>query len=273
MNAAQRNNATIRGEGGPTLLLSHGFGCDQNMWRFVAPQLSAGATCVMFDHVGSGGSNASGYDPQRYGSLDAYADDAIQLCDDLGLKDVIFVGHSVSASIGVLAAVKRPELFGGLVLICASPRYSDTEDYVGGFAEADLDELLELMAKNQIDFSQVLSPIVFGADQAPQLEEEWRRNVCQADPAIAADFARATFKSDHRAAYRQVRVPTLLIECSDDALAPPQVGRWVNAAIEGSTRQVLQASGHSPHLTHPDQVISRIGAFLADQTRRGTAPQ
>lgn len=271
MNAVQRHNATIIGQGGPTLLFSHGFGCDQNMWRFVAPQLSASATCVVFDHVGSGRSDATGYDPQRYASLEAYADDAIELCDDLGVKDVVFIGHSVSATIGVLAAVKQPELFSRLVLICASPRYSDGEDYAGGFAEADLDELLDLMAKNQIDFSQVLSPIVMGAGQAPHLEAEWRSNVCQADPAIAGDFARATFKSDYRAAYRQVSRPTLLIECSDDALASPQVGAWVNEAIAGSTRQVLQATGHSPHLTQADKVIACITAFVSDQPQRHAA--
>lgn len=271
MNALTRNNVTISGVGEPTFLFSHGFGCDQNMWRFVAPALSSAASCVLFDHVGAGESDTATYSSAKYGSLEGYAQDVIEICDELRLRDVVFVGHSVSATIGVLAAVRRPDLFGALVLLCPSPRYANAEAYQGGFEEADLDELLDLMAQNQIDFSAVLSPVVMGAEQAPELEAEWRQNVCRTDPAISTEFARVTFKSDHRAAYGLVTTPTLLIECSDDALAPPAVGQWVHGSIGGSTRRILQASGHSPHLTRPAEVIAAIQGYMADHIRRRAA--
>lgn len=260
MDVQHRNNVTIQGEGRETLLFAHGFGCDQSMWRLVAPRFASGAKVVLFDHVGAGRSDASGYDRAKYLTLAGYAQDVIDICDSQGLSAVSFVGHSVSAMIGVLAAVRRPDLFARLILICPSPRYANDEAYVGGFAERDLEDLLDLLAKNQLDWSEMLAPAVVTSEQ---FQTEWRESVCRLDPEIAQDFARATFLSDHRDDCSAVSTPTLLIECSDDALAPPQVGAFVHAAIVGSRRVVLKATGHSPHLTSPAGVIDAIAAFMA----------
>lgn len=261
MDVQHRNNVTVQGEGGETFLFAHGFGCDQSMWRLVAPHFSADAKVVLFDQVGAGHSDASGYDRAKYVTLAGYAQDVIDICDSQGLRAVSFVGHSVSTMIGVLAAVRRPDLFARLILICPSPRYANDEGYVGGFAERDLEELLDLLDKNQLDWSLMLAPSVV-SDEA--FQAEWRASVCRIDPVIAKDFARATFMSDHRGDCQAVATPTLLIECSDDVLAPPQVGAFVHAAIAGSRRVVLRATGHSPHLTSPAAVIDTIAAFMAE---------
>ncbi|WP_198576171.1 alpha/beta fold hydrolase [Caulobacter hibisci] len=240
-------------------MFAHGFGCDQSMWRLVAPHFTVCGRVVLFDHVGAGDSDASAYDRQKYAGLEGYAADVIEICESQGLSRVTFVGHSVSAMIGVLAAVRRPDLFERLILICASPRFANDEGYVGGFEQADLEDLIDLLAKNQLDWSAALAPAV--VDDAA-FQDEWRDKVCRIDAAIADDFARATFLSDHRAQCRAVATPTLLIECSDDALAPPEVGAFVHAAIESSQRVVLQATGHSPHLTAPKAVIGAMRAFF-----------
>ena len=229
------------------------------MWRLVAPHFTDQAKVALFDYVGAGGSEIEAYDPLKYASLAGYAADVIEICESQGLRDVVFVGHSVSAMIGVLAAVQRPDLFSSLVLIGASPRFANDDDYFGGFARQDLEELLDLLAKNQLDWSGALAPAVV-ADGG--FQDEWRASVCRIDPVIASDFARATFLSDHRADCSRVVTPTLLIECSEDTLAPPQVGAFVHAAIAGSQRVVLQAAGHSPHLTAPVAVVEAMRAFL-----------
>jgi sigma-B regulation protein RsbQ len=257
MSSLSRNNVRITGEGRPTFLLAHGFGCDQSMWRHVEGQLARRGRVVVFDHVGAGGSDVSAYQPDNYATLHGYAADVIEICEDLDLGRVVFVGHSVSATIGVLAANARPDLFSQLVLICASPRYANTDTYVGGFGAADIDELLDLMDKNHLDWADLMAPTVVGSDHA-EVQTEWRDSVCRTDPAIAKAFARVTFTSDHRADYRQVTTPTLLIDCSDDALAPEAVGRYVNDAIKGSRRIVLSAEGHCPHMTAPDEVVAAI---------------
>ena len=261
MTSLTRNNVQITGQGQPTFLFAHGFGCDQTMWRHVAERFRDKGQVVVFDHVGAGGSDVSAYDPVKYGSLHGYASDVVEICDTLGLQNVIFVGHSVSATIGVLAANARPDLFNQLVLICASPRYADTDTYIGGFGEADIDELLDLMDKNHLDWSALMAPTVVGAGE-PEVQMEWRDSVCRIDPEIAKAFARVTFTSDHRLDYRKVTTPTLLIDCSDDALAPDAVGRYVHDAIRGSRRIVLTAEGHCPHMTSPDQVVESIATVL-----------
>jgi len=262
MDVNYKNNITIQGGGAATFLFSHGFGCDQNMWRHVAPAFATAGKVVLFDHVGAGRSAVEAYDSTKYGSLQGYADDVVEICGACGLKDVIFVGHSVSATIGVLAAVARPELFSQLILVCPSPCYANTDSYVGGFAEADIDELLDLMDKNHLDWSALMAPVLIGAGHGEAFESEWRDSVCRVDPTIAKEFARATFKSDHRAEFGQVQTPSLLIECSDDALAPPQVGAYLHATMPTSQRLVLEATGHCPHMTSPDEVIAAIRNFL-----------
>jgi sigma-B regulation protein RsbQ len=265
-----RNNVTTTGSGRPLYLFAHGFGCDQNMWRHVAPAFSQTGTVVLFDLVGAGGSETSAYSSAKYGTLNGYASDIIEICEEMGLTGVTFVGHSVSATIGVLAAARRPDLFSKLVLVCPSPRYTNIEDYVGGFADSDIDELLDLMDKNHLDWSALMSPTVAGAEHV-EAQQEWQASVCRTDPTIAKEFARVTFKSDHRADFADVNTPTLLLECSDDALAPPEVGAYVQSVMGDCRRLVLDATGHCPHMTAPDQVIAAVAAFAAEDLRHRAA--
>lgn len=262
MQALKRNNVTRFGRGDRTLLFAHGFGCDQSMWRAVAPALAEEASIALFDLVGAGGSDISAYDPDRYSALEGYADDLVDICLELGAPKLTYVGHSVGATIGVIAALKRPDLFEGMVLICPSPRFSNTDTYHGGFDEPDLDELLAWMATNHAEWSAAMAPSVVGPDQ-PELQETWTQSVCSLDPRVVNQFARITFKSDHRAEFRRLAKPTLIIDCKLDSLAPPEVGAWVHDAIAGSRRVTLDAQGHCPHMTIPVAVIDAIRGFLA----------
>lgn len=262
MTVMTRNRVAVHGESGPVLMFSHGFGCDQSMWHAVARRFEHDHRVVLFDHVGAGGSDASAYDPARHGTLQGYADDVIEICEALGEEEVTFIGHSVSATIGVLAAVRRPDLFAGLVLVCPSPRYTNTDTYIGGFEERDIDELLTLMDINQLDWSATMAPAVMGEGSDPGVQADWRESVCRVDPVISKAFAQATFKSDHRAAYREVRTPTLIVSCSDDTLAPAAVSAFVRDAIPDSRMVVLDATGHCPHMTHPEATIAAIRAHL-----------
>ena len=262
MSVIARNNVTIHGAGERVLMFAHGFGCDQSMWRHVARSFMGDNRVVLFDHVGAGASDLDAYSSEKYGRLHGYADDVVEICEALGVSDVTFIGHSVSATIGVLAAVKRSDLFSGLALVCPSPRYADTDTYTGGFKDRDLDELLDLIDMNHLDWAAALAPTVMGAGAAPELTAEWRDSVCRTDPVVAKEFARVTFRSDHRAEYREVSTPTLIIECSDDNLAPPEVGAWVHEAIQGSRRVILEAPGHCPHVTSPAEVIAALRDFL-----------
>jgi sigma-B regulation protein RsbQ len=265
-----RNNVTQCGAGEPTFLFAHGFGCDQNMWRHVVAPLANDATVVLFDHVGAGLSDLASYSSEKYGSLRGYAADVIEICEAIGSGPVTFVGHSVSATIGVLAAAARPDLFARLALVCPSPSYVNAEGYVGGFAEADIDELLDLLDKNQLDWSALMSPTLMGPG-AETHEAEWRESVCRLDPVIARDFARVTFKSDHREDFGKVGTETLLIECSEDALAPPEVGAFLKASMTNSRRVILPAVGHCPHMSSPAAVIEALRVFALGPSTRAAA--
>jgi len=244
------------------MLFAHGFGCDQNMWRFVAPAFADDHRIVLFDHVGAGGSDLDAYDPERYGSLGGYADDVVEICRALDLEDAVFVGHSVSAMIGVLAAERAPEAIGKLVLVGPSPRYLDDDGYVGGFEQADIAELLESMDSNFLGWSSTMAPVIMGNPERPDLGEELTASFCRTDPDIAARFARVTFLSDNRADLPGVRVPTLVLQCSDDVIAPTVVGDYVHKQIPGSVLVRLAATGHCPNLSAPQETIDAIRAFL-----------
>ena len=246
---------------GRVLLLAHGFGCDQNLWRLVVPRLAEDFRVVLFDHVGSGGSDLSAWDEQRYSSLDGYADDVLEICHELDLDDVVLVGHSVSAMIGVLAVVREPARFGGLVLLTPSPRYIDDGDYRGGFSAADIDELLDSLESNYLGWSAALAPVIMGNPDRPELGEELTNSFCRTDPTIARVFARATVLSDNRADLAGVRVPTLVLQCAQDAIAPPEVGAFVHARIPGSRLVTLDATGHCPQLSAPDDTAEAIAEF------------
>jgi sigma-B regulation protein RsbQ len=244
------------------MIFAHGFGCDQNMWRYVAPAFTEDHRVVLFDHVGAGGSDLSAYDPERYSSLDGYARDVVEICAALDLADAVFVGHSVSAMIGVLAAARAPERIGCLVLVGPSPRYIDEEGYTGGFSRADIEELLESLNRNFLGWSSAMAPVIVGNPDRPQLGAELTASFCRTDPDLAERFARVTFLSDNRADLATVRVPTLVLQCSEDAIAPPVVGDYVHRSIPGSRLHRLAATGHCPNLSAPEETIAAIRAFL-----------
>jgi sigma-B regulation protein RsbQ len=244
------------------MLFAHGFGCDQNMWRHVAPAFADEYRIVLFDHVGAGGSDLSAYEPGRYASLDGYADDVLEICAQLGLERVIFVGHSVSAMVGVLAAKREPELFDKLVLVGPSPRYVDEGDYVGGFSAEDIEGLLESLESNFLGWSGQMAPAIVGNPDRPELGEELTNSFCRTDPEIAKQFARVTFLSDNRADLPAVRTRSLILQCADDVIAPRAVGEYVHARMPDSELVFLDATGHCPNLSAPAETVAAIRAFL-----------
>jgi sigma-B regulation protein RsbQ len=264
MSALRRNNVQVTGNpDGPPMVFAHGFGCDQGMWRRIAPAFEVTHRVVLFDHVGAGGSDASGFTPAKYATLRAYARDIVELCVELDLRDIVFVGHSVSAMIGVLASTMAPERFASLVLIGPSPRYIDDGDYVGGFTQEDIDGLLENMETDYLGWSSVMAPAIMGRPDAPELGEELTASFCRSDPQIAKHFARVTFTSDNRADLAQVTTPALVLQCRDDVIAAIPVGEFVRDALPACTYVLMDATGHCPHLSAPDETIAAIRAYLA----------
>jgi sigma-B regulation protein RsbQ len=258
-----RNNVTVHGGADlPPMLFAHGFGCDQSMWRFVWPAFADRYRVVLFDHVGLGGSDVSAYDRDRYGSLRGYARDVLEICDDLDLRDVTLVAHSVSAMIAAIAAIEEPERFARLVMVGPSPRYIDDGDYVGGFSQEDIDELLATMDSNYLGWSAAMAPVIIGDPDRPELVRELENSFCRADPEIAKQFARVTFLSDNREDLPRVGVPTLVLQCSDDVIAPRPVGEYVARALPDSEFVLLDATGHCPNLTAPEETIAAIEEYL-----------
>lgn len=265
MRTTERNAVTLAGNSlGQPMVFAHGYGCDQNMWRFVAPAFSDTHRLVLFDHVGSGKSDLSAYDVDRYSSLDGYADDMLEILHDHDLWDVVFVGHSVSAIMGVLAATKEPERFARLVLIGPSPRYIDepAEGYVGGFGRADIESLLDSLDSNYLGWSSQMAPVIMGNADRPELGEELTNSFCRTDPDIAKRFARVTFLSDNRDDLLKLRTPSLILQCSDDVIAPAVVGDYVHKHIASSSLVRLNATGHCPNLSAPEETIDAIKAWL-----------
>ncbi|MFD0036860.1 alpha/beta fold hydrolase [Streptomyces anulatus] len=263
MDVRKKNRVRVTGrENGPVVMLAHGFGCDQNLWRLVAPTLEEHFRVVLFDHVGAGRSDASAWSPERYSTLDGYAQDVIDICQGFGLGPVTFVGHSVSSMIGVLAVVQQPALFEKLVLLTPSPSYIDDGDYRGGFSEQDIDELLESLDSNYLGWSATMAPVIMGNPERPELGEELTNSFCRTDPEIARVFARATFLSDNRADLPKVTVPTLIAESARDTIAPREVGAFVHAQIPGSELVTLDSTGHCPQLSAPEETAEAIIAFV-----------
>jgi sigma-B regulation protein RsbQ len=264
LSVLHRNNVVVHGpRDGQPMVFAHGFGCDQNMWRYVWPAFAESHRIVLFDHVGAGGSDASAYDPERYDSLAGYADDVLEICRALELEDVVFVGHSVSSMIGVLAAAAEPDRFARLVLVGPSPRYVDDGEYVGGFAREDIEGLLQSLESNYLGWSSTMAPVIMGNPERPELGEELTNSFCRADPEIARQFARVTFLSDNRADLSRVSTPSLVLQCSDDVIAPTAVGEYVQRHLTESRIVQLDATGHCPNLSAPEETIAAISAFLA----------
>jgi len=262
MDVLRRNHVRVSGQGREPIVFAHGFGCDQNMWRLVVPAFEDSHRVVLFDHVGAGQSDITAYDRQKYATLEGYATDVLEICRELQLSDVVFVGHSVSAMIGVLAANKEPDRFKALVLIGPSPRYINDAGYVGGFSQGDIEGLLSSLDSNYLGWSSSMAPVIMGNPDRPQLGEELTNSFCRTDPEIAAHFARVTFFSDNRQDLERVGTPTLILQCSDDVIAPNAVGTFVHRQIRGSQLVVMEATGHCPNLSAPQETIGAIKSFL-----------
>ncbi len=248
---------------GRPMMFAHGFGCDQTLWRFVAPTFADDYRIVTFDYVGAGQSDRATYDPQRYATLLGYTDDILSICEALALRDVVLVGHSVSATIAVLAAISDPERFSELILITPSPRYlDDPPDYRGGFSRADIDGLLEMMDVNAVGWASMLAPLVMGNPDRPALAAELEETFCSIDPVMARQFAEVTFLADNRLDLARCTTPSLIVQCREDAVAPPEVGEYVHRELPASTLAVIDATGHCPHVSHPEQVITAMRTYL-----------
>jgi sigma-B regulation protein RsbQ len=262
MTALTRNNVKVRGTGERAIIFAHGFGCDQNMWRSVAPAFEDNFKTILLDHVGAGDSDLSAYNATKYASLSGYADDLVEVCRELDLKGAVFVGHSVSAMIGVLASLKAPELFESMVLVGPSPRYINDGPYVGGFKIEEIDELLEFLADNFMGWSAAMAPAIMGNGDRPELGEELANSFCRTDPDIAKAFARVTFMSDNRADLAKVTARTLVLQCSEDIIAPTQVGEYVHQHIKNSQLVYMRATGHCPNLSAPEETVTAIRNFV-----------
>ncbi|UMG93484.1 alpha/beta hydrolase [Nocardioides sp. TF02-7] len=272
MDVHSRLNVTLSGvPDGQPMLFAHGFGCDQHMWRLVTPAFADAFRLVLFDHAGCGGTPAAAWDPERYSSLQGYAADVLDLVRELDLRDVVLVGHSVSAMIGALAVIEEPERFDRLVMVGPSPRYVDdpAAGYVGGFGAEDIDELLDSLASNYLGWSAAMAPAIMGNPDRPELGAELSESFCRMDPAVARRWAETTFLSDNRADLPRVGVPTLVLQCREDVIAPVSVGEYVHAAVPGSELVLLDATGHCPNLSAPDATVEAIRGFVRGSRAAG----
>jgi sigma-B regulation protein RsbQ len=258
----ERNNVKVFGEGQP-MLFANGFGCDQNMWRFVTPAFEKNYKIVLFDYVGSGKSDITAYNKEKYNDLNGYANDILEILDALELRNLIFVGHSVSTMIGLLAAIKKPERFSKMIFVGPSACYiNDAPSYIGGFEKQDIHELLETMDKNYIGWANFLAPAIMKNPDRPELGEELTESFCSTDPIIARQFAEVTFLSDNRSDLPKLKIPTLILQCSDDLIAPLDVGYFLQGEIPGSELKIMKATGHCPHMSAPGETIDLIRDYL-----------
>jgi sigma-B regulation protein RsbQ len=263
MSVALRNNVKVQGQGEVTLVFAHGFGCDQHMWRKLAPDYSGRYRCVTFDLVGSGTSDIAAYDPEKYSSLYGYAGDLLEVVEEFGRGPVVFVGHSVSAMIGVLASIKNPGAFAGHIMVGPSPCYINDADYVGGFTREDIDSLLETLESNYLGWASSMAPAIMGSPEQPELAEELTNSFCRTDPEIAKQFARVTFMTDNRADLPKVSAPVLIIQSTEDLIAPLAVGEYLHKNLPNSMLRVLHNVGHCPQLSAPSASSEAMDEFLA----------
>lgn len=250
------------GKGNQPILFAHGYGCDQNMWRFVYPAFEEDYKVVLFDHTGAGNSDESLYSYEKYNSLEGYTEDILEICEELELQNVILVAHSVSSMIAVLAANKEPKRFSKLILIGPSPRYINDGEYMGGFNKEDIEELMEALDSNYLGWAANMAPVIMGNGDKPQLGEELTNSFCRTNPEIAKQFARVTFLSDNRKDLSFVDLPTLVMQCSEDVIAPREVGEYVHKNIKNSSLRILEATGHCPNLSAPEETIMVMKEFL-----------
>ncbi|MBQ5941144.1 alpha/beta fold hydrolase [Massilia sp. AB1] len=267
MSVQRRNNVHIVGGGDATLVFAHGFGCDQNMWRFLAPYYATRYRTVLFDLVGSGQSDHAAYDRAKYGSLHGYADDLVEIVDEFGKGPVVFVGHSVSAMIGMLATIKAPERFAAQVMIGPSACYLNDGYYLGGFARRDLEELLARMEENYLEWSTAMAPLIMGSPNQPKLGKELTDSFCRSNPDIARHFARVTFLSDLRDEVRASNTPALILQCTDDLIAPRTAGEFLQRQLPRASLRMIENIGHCAHMSAPGACVREIDAYLAGVLR------
>ncbi|MBF8456148.1 alpha/beta hydrolase [Kaistella sp. G5-32] len=262
MNAIQRNNVTIKGKGTQVMLFAHGFGCDQNMWRFVTPAFEEDYRVILFDHVGAGNSDLSAYSSDKYSQLEGYAADIVNICEEMELNEVIFVGHSVSSLMGMIASLQSPDLFKSLIMVSPSPSYINDGDYVGGFTREQITELMESLDNNHLGWSMTMAPVIMANPERAELSEELSNSFCRSNPDIAKEFARTTFFSDKRHLLPEVSIPSLILQCSEDVIAPEEVGIFMHKKIKDSQLVMMKATGHCPNLSAPEETIAAMKAFL-----------
>lgn len=262
MNVIERNNVIVKGSGTNVMMFAHGFGCDQNMWRFVCPSFEAEYKIVLFDHVGAGGSDLSAYSYKKYANLDGYAHDIIEIANTLEVKDIVFVGHSVSAIMGLIAADIAPELFKSVIMVSPSPSYINDEGYIGGFNRSEIDELLESLENNHLGWSMAMAPVIMGNPDRKELGDELSNSFCKTDPEIAKHFARTTFLTDKRDILQHAKVPSLILQCSNDVIAPVEVGHYMHERMPDSKLVIMNATGHCPNLSAPEETIAAITSYL-----------
>jgi sigma-B regulation protein RsbQ len=264
-NIILRNNVKTFGNGFRTMMFAHGFGCDQNMWRFITPAFEGEYKIVLFDYVGAGKSDLKSYNKERYSNLNGYAQDVLDVCEALHVRDIIFVGHSVSSMIGLLAAIKKPDYFADLILVGPSPCYINNDGYRGGFEKQDIEGLLDTMDRNYIGWANFLAPAIMKNADRPELTQELTESFCSTDPLIARQFAEATFFSDNRKDLTNLKKPSLIMQCSDDLIAPYEVGDYLHQHLQASQLRVLKATGHCPHMSHPEETISVMKDYLSQK--------
>lgn len=259
-----RNNVKIFGEGEQTILFAHGFGCDQSMWQFITPSFEKNYRIVLFDYVGSGHSDLSAYTSDKYHTLHGYVQDVLDVIEAFELKDIIFIGHSISSMIGMLASIKRPDYFDKMIMIGPSPRYLNEGDaYFGGFEKSDITELLDMMEMNFAGWASFMAPLAMNNPEFPKLTKDLERSFISADPIIAREFAEVTFFSDYREDLSKATVPTLILQCSDDSIVPLEVGEYLHKHLNNSTFRLMEAKGHYPHISHPEETITLINEYLS----------
>jgi len=265
MSIEKRNSVRVGGSGAVTVFFAHGFGCDKNMWRLLEPVYGQRYRTVAFDHVGSGTSELSAYDPVKYSSLQGYADDVLEIVNQFGGEKNVFVGHSVSAMIGMLADLRQPGRFAAHLMIGPSPCYINDGDYVGGFNRSDIDGLLEALESNYLGWSSTMAPAIMGAPDQPELSVDLTNSFCRTDPEIAKQFARVTFLSDNRADLPRLETPALIVQCNEDIIAPVAVGEFLHRKLPHSTLAVIDNVGHCPHLSAPSACSVAMDTFLAKE--------
>lgn len=262
MNIGFRNHVQVTGEGQATLVFVHGFGCDQTMWRFLAPHYAQRYRTVLYDLTGSGRSDHAAYGHERYASLHGHAEDLLEIVDAFASGPVVVVGHSVSAMIAMLATIKAPGRFAAQVMLGPSACYLNEGFYFGGFARSEIEELLATMEANYLDWSARMAPAIMGAPGQPELGKELVDAFCRNNPDIARHFARVTFLSDHREDAPLSETPALILQCSEDLIAPRTAGEFLQRKLPNATLRMIRNVGHCAHMSAPGACVREIDAFL-----------